>query len=90
MSAYEIDLKKPLAEIAADVTAGRVTAVELAKASLQRIAETTDYHTVLELNSAIVHPHDGFGASTLRTESPAFLNLNTPETDATCVVLPKS
>jgi aspartyl-tRNA(Asn)/glutamyl-tRNA(Gln) amidotransferase subunit A len=47
---YEIDLKKPLARLAADVNEGRVTAVELAKASLARIAETEDYHTVLELD----------------------------------------
>jgi aspartyl-tRNA(Asn)/glutamyl-tRNA(Gln) amidotransferase subunit A len=47
---YEIDLKKPLAELAADVRAGRVTAVELVEASLTRIAATAEYHAVLELD----------------------------------------
>jgi hypothetical protein len=37
-----------------------------------------------------VQPQDGLGGSTLRMPSPAFLNLKTPETVATCEVLPKS
>ncbi|HSX01140.1 MAG TPA: Asp-tRNA(Asn)/Glu-tRNA(Gln) amidotransferase subunit GatA [Candidatus Saccharimonas sp.] len=45
-----IDLQRPLADLAADVRAMRHTAVELVQASLDRLAATPQYHTVLELN----------------------------------------
>ena len=45
-----IDLRQPIADIVADVMAGRVTAVQLAQASLDRIAATSDYNAVLEVN----------------------------------------
>jgi aspartyl-tRNA(Asn)/glutamyl-tRNA(Gln) amidotransferase subunit A len=44
------DLKRPIADLVSDVHAGRLTAVDLTKAALARIAETDSYHTVLELN----------------------------------------
>src|SRR5437762_7947513 len=47
-----VDLKRPIAELAADVQATKVSAVALVQASLDRIAETADYHTVLEVNEA--------------------------------------
>jgi aspartyl-tRNA(Asn)/glutamyl-tRNA(Gln) amidotransferase subunit A len=47
-----IDLKRPVAELAKDVQSGRVTAQELVTASFERIKETADYHTLLELNEA--------------------------------------
>lgn len=45
-----MDLKRPIAALAADVRAGKLTAAGLAAASLARIAATDSYHTVLELN----------------------------------------
>jgi aspartyl-tRNA(Asn)/glutamyl-tRNA(Gln) amidotransferase subunit A len=44
------DITRPIAELATDVRAGKITAVELAQASLARIKETESYHTTLELN----------------------------------------
>ena len=44
-----IDLTRPIAELAADVHAGRVTAVALTQASLERITATADYHAHLEV-----------------------------------------
>jgi aspartyl-tRNA(Asn)/glutamyl-tRNA(Gln) amidotransferase subunit A len=45
-----VDFKRPLAELAADVRSGKLSAVELTQASLDRIKATVEYHTVLELN----------------------------------------
>src|SRR6266404_5858688 len=44
------DITLPIAELAADVRAGKRSAVELAEASLARIRETDSFHTMLELN----------------------------------------
>lgn len=44
------ELQRPLADLAADVRSMKLTAVELVQASLDRIAETQDYHVVLEVN----------------------------------------
>jgi aspartyl-tRNA(Asn)/glutamyl-tRNA(Gln) amidotransferase subunit A len=44
------DFTRPLHELAADVRAGKLTAVQLVQASLDRIAATTEYHALLELN----------------------------------------
>ena len=46
----DLNLKRPLAELAAEVQSWKVTAVELAKASIERFVETESYHTVLEVN----------------------------------------
>jgi aspartyl-tRNA(Asn)/glutamyl-tRNA(Gln) amidotransferase subunit A len=48
--ASALDLTRPIIELVADVTTGKLSAVELAEASLARIAETADFHAVLELN----------------------------------------
>src|SRR5664279_652901 len=49
--AKTVDITRPIAELAADVRAGKVSAVELAEASLARIAATdATYHATLELN----------------------------------------
>jgi aspartyl-tRNA(Asn)/glutamyl-tRNA(Gln) amidotransferase subunit A len=48
--AKTIDLRAPIADLVADVQSGRLTSVELARASLARIKETEDYHTVLEVS----------------------------------------
>ncbi|HSH31226.1 MAG TPA: amidase family protein, partial [Candidatus Saccharimonadales bacterium] len=45
-----VDVTRPIAELVADVTVGKVTATELAQSCLDRIEATTDYHTVLEIN----------------------------------------
>ncbi|MDB5178783.1 MAG: Glutamyl-tRNA(Gln) amidotransferase subunit [Patescibacteria group bacterium] len=47
-----INITRPIAELVADVKAGKLTAADLVQASLARIAETEDYHAVLELNPA--------------------------------------
>ncbi len=44
------DITRPIADLVADVKAGKVTAVELAEASLARIKATESFHTTLELN----------------------------------------
>src|SRR6185503_1053871 len=44
-------ITRPIHDLAADVRAGKVSAVELAAASLARIKATEDYHAVLELNT---------------------------------------
>lgn len=44
------DLKRPLAELAAEVSAGTLTAVELVQASLKAIADHEDYHAILEVS----------------------------------------
>jgi aspartyl-tRNA(Asn)/glutamyl-tRNA(Gln) amidotransferase subunit A len=46
-----IDLTRPIADLAALVQAGSLTAVQLAQASLERIEATNEYHTILEINS---------------------------------------
>ncbi len=48
--AEAVDLKRPLVDLAAKVQAGKLTSVELVEASLARLKETEDYHTVLEIN----------------------------------------
>lgn len=57
-----IDLTRPLTELAAEVKVGKVSARELVQASLDRFAETVDYHTVLELNSAALEQADKIDA----------------------------
>ncbi len=44
-----IDLKRPIAELAAEVRSGKLRAEELVRASLDRIEETEDRHALLEL-----------------------------------------
>src|SRR5689334_2634757 len=47
------DITRPIAGLAADVRAGKLTAAELAQASLDRIQATDgQYHALLELNPA--------------------------------------
>jgi aspartyl-tRNA(Asn)/glutamyl-tRNA(Gln) amidotransferase subunit A len=47
-----VDLTRPIADLAAEVQAGTLTAVALIQAALNRIAETVDYHAILEVNAA--------------------------------------
>jgi aspartyl-tRNA(Asn)/glutamyl-tRNA(Gln) amidotransferase subunit A len=49
-TAMPVDITRPIHELAADVRAGKLTAVALVQASLDRIAATQDYHALLELN----------------------------------------
>ena len=60
--ASAIDLKRPIAELAESVRTGQMSALQLAEASLARIAATDSYHTVLELNSAAVHEAEAVDA----------------------------
>lgn len=46
-----VDLKRPITELAAEVSAGRLTAVELVTASFERIRATESFHTVLEVSA---------------------------------------
>jgi aspartyl-tRNA(Asn)/glutamyl-tRNA(Gln) amidotransferase subunit A len=46
----KVDLQRPLAELVAEVQAGRLTAVALAQASLAAMAAHTDHHAVLEVS----------------------------------------
>jgi aspartyl-tRNA(Asn)/glutamyl-tRNA(Gln) amidotransferase subunit A len=46
----DIDLKRPLHDLADDVRSGRLSALDVAKASLARIKDTDSFHTVLEMN----------------------------------------
>src|ERR1700683_3498 len=48
--ARSADLTRPIAELADEVQAGKLSAAELAEASLARIRETREFHTTLELN----------------------------------------
>ncbi len=50
-----MDLKRPIAALAAEVRAGKLTASDLVAASLARIAATDSFHTVLELNPQAAH-----------------------------------
>jgi aspartyl-tRNA(Asn)/glutamyl-tRNA(Gln) amidotransferase subunit A len=43
-------LKRPISELVAEVRSGKLSAVELVRASLARIDETHDYNAVLEVN----------------------------------------
>ncbi|GAC1370526.1 MAG: Asp-tRNA(Asn)/Glu-tRNA(Gln) amidotransferase subunit GatA [Candidatus Saccharimonadales bacterium] len=45
-----IDLKRPIADLVAEVKSGTVTAFRLAQESLTRIDETQEYHAILEVN----------------------------------------
>jgi aspartyl-tRNA(Asn)/glutamyl-tRNA(Gln) amidotransferase subunit A len=45
-----IDLRRPIAELVAEVRTGQVSAVELVTASLAAIEQQTDYHAVLEVS----------------------------------------
>ena len=45
-----VDLRRPVAELAAEVAAGKTKSSDLVQASLVCIAETADFHTVLEVN----------------------------------------
>jgi len=47
-----VDLKTPIQELVAGVKTGQLTAVELVEAGLAKIKETSDYHTILEINSS--------------------------------------
>ncbi len=49
--AKAVDLKRPLADLAAEVQTGKLTSAELVEASLARLKETENYHTVLEISS---------------------------------------
>jgi aspartyl-tRNA(Asn)/glutamyl-tRNA(Gln) amidotransferase subunit A len=49
------DLKRPIAELVMHVRTGKLSAVALVEASLARIAATTEYHAVLELNPDARH-----------------------------------
>jgi len=53
-----LDLKRPIAELAAEVTSGKLSATELVKAALARIDETTDFHTILEVNGEAIKDAD--------------------------------
>lgn len=44
-----VDLRRPIADLAADVRAGEISAVQLTQASLERVSETGDYHALLEV-----------------------------------------
>jgi aspartyl-tRNA(Asn)/glutamyl-tRNA(Gln) amidotransferase subunit A len=48
--ASPIDLKRPITELVHEVSAGTVTAVDLVRAALARIDETSSTHAILELN----------------------------------------
>ena len=45
-----VDLKRPISDLAAEVTSGKLSATELVKAALARIDETLDYHAILEVS----------------------------------------
>jgi aspartyl-tRNA(Asn)/glutamyl-tRNA(Gln) amidotransferase subunit A len=47
-----IDLKRPIAELAAEVSAGKLSATELVEASLAAIEQNKDYHAILEVSTA--------------------------------------
>ncbi len=47
-----IDLRRPIADIVADVHKGKLSAVELVTASLAAIEKAADYHAVLEVSEA--------------------------------------
>lgn len=49
--AKTIDLSRPIAELAAAVQSGELTAVALTQASLDRFAATAEYHSALEILS---------------------------------------
>jgi aspartyl-tRNA(Asn)/glutamyl-tRNA(Gln) amidotransferase subunit A len=44
------NLKRPITELVADVQAGLISAIDLTQASLDRIAATTAYNAILEVN----------------------------------------
>lgn len=46
----KLDLKRPISDLASDVRARRLSAVDLAKAALAKIKLTDSYHTILEIN----------------------------------------
>ncbi len=46
-----IDLQRPVAELAAEAAAGKISATELVQASLDAIEANQDYHAILEVNS---------------------------------------
>ncbi len=50
-----MDLKRPIADLVAEVRAGKLTATGLVAASLARIAATDSYHALLELNPQAAH-----------------------------------
>lgn len=45
-----VDLKRPISELVDEVQAGKLTAVELAEASLKAIDDGEEYHAILEKN----------------------------------------
>jgi aspartyl-tRNA(Asn)/glutamyl-tRNA(Gln) amidotransferase subunit A len=48
--ASTVDITRPIEDLAADVSAGRISAVQLAQAALDRIEATREYHAILELS----------------------------------------
>ena len=56
-----IDLKRPIADIVADVKSGHVTPAQLVAASLARIAETSDFHAILEVNPQAARDAEAVG-----------------------------
>lgn len=51
MSAMKIDLTQPIDQLVSDVKAGRLTATDLTKASLQKIKDSKSFNAVIEVNS---------------------------------------
>ena len=45
-----VDLKRPIAELVAEVKRGHLSSVELVQASLDRILATEEFHTILEVS----------------------------------------
>ena len=57
-----IDLRRPIAGLVAEVRSGKLSAAALTAASLARIAETSDYHAILELNPEATSEAEGVDA----------------------------
>src|SRR3954467_4448851 len=47
-----INLKRPIAELVEDVKSGKVSALELAKTSMDNIQKNQDFRAILEVNEA--------------------------------------
>jgi aspartyl-tRNA(Asn)/glutamyl-tRNA(Gln) amidotransferase subunit A len=46
-----VDLRRPIDELMLELRAGKISAVELVQASLNKITETQKYHTILEVST---------------------------------------
>jgi len=68
-----VNLKRPIAQLAAEVAAGKLTAVELVTASLERIKATQEYHTVLEVSTAALERAKVIDARIMAGESVGVL-----------------